>query len=220
MAKVAADALTAAGHKVIVSDLYGEGFRGDLGRHDMTSVKDPDRLHVQSEQAHATRQKAFAPDVAREQARVAEADMIILQFPLWWGSVPALLKAWFERVLSYGFGYVDGRRFGKGLFLGRRAMISVTTGGPLARFTEGDVYGPIQHILMPIRRLALEYMGFTVDPPFVAYGVPRLEEEERKLLLADFASAAVAFAAQPVERGEAYLTALDETPDGAWAMKR
>ncbi|HVY86843.1 MAG TPA: NAD(P)H-dependent oxidoreductase [Caulobacterales bacterium] len=177
-------------------------------------------MHIQSEQALATRRHAFAPDIAREQARVAAADALILQFPLWWGSAPALLKGWFERVLAYGFGYVDGRRFETGLFKGRRAMISVTTGGPLTRFTEGDVYGPIDDILLPVRRLTLEYMGYTVSEPFVAYAAPRLEESERQGLLRDFASKVVDFAALPVERREDYRTALDEVPEGAWARKR
>ncbi len=219
MARAAAEALQARGHKVVVSDLYGEGFRPDIGRHDMTSVSDTMRFHVQSEQAQATRLHAFAPDIVREQARLAAADAVILQFPLWWGGVPAMLKGWMERVLSYGFGYVDARRFDTGLFKGRRAMLSVTTGGPPARFSDEGPYGPIQNILMPVRKLTLEYLGYTVAEPFVAYGVPRLEEGERLVLLRDFAAAAVAFAALPVERREDYRTALDEVPDGAWARK-
>jgi NAD(P)H dehydrogenase (quinone) len=98
-------------------------------------------------------------------------------------------------------------------------MMSVTTGGTPARFSPEGSYGPIEDILMPLRRCGLEYLGYEVSPPFVAYGVPRLEEVERLALLRDFAGAAIAFAALPVERGEAYLTALDSVPDGAWARK-
>src|SRR4029079_4648856 len=117
-----------------VSDLYVEGFNPVAGRHDFSSVANPDRFHYQSEQELAARCGTFAPEIQREQERVRAADLLVLQFPLWWGSVPAILKGWFDRVLAYGFAYVDGRRFDTGLFKGRRALFSVTTGGTPARF--------------------------------------------------------------------------------------
>jgi NAD(P)H dehydrogenase (quinone) len=80
-------------------------------------------------------------------------------------------------------------------------------------------YGSIEDILMPVQRLTLGDMGFTVTEPFIAYGVPRSDEDERRAMLQAFASAAVDFAALPVERNDDYLTALDEVPEGAWARK-
>lgn len=217
MAHAAAEALRQAGHVVAISDLCGDGFRADIGRHDMTSVADADRFHVQAEQKQAARNDAFAPEIAREQAKVAEADNVILQFPLWWGGPPAILKGWIERVLAYGFAYVDGRRFDTGVFRGRRAMLSVTTGGTPERFADGGVYGPIGPILMPVQRLALEYMGFEVAPPYIAHGVPRSAEAERQAHLAAFSAAALAMAGQPVTRTEEYRAARDADPDAAWS---
>src|SRR5690606_20395282 len=135
--------LRRAGHEVTVSDLYAEGFNPVAGRHDFTTTRDPTRFHYQSEQAHAARHGGFAPDIAREQARIAAADLLILQFPLWWGGVPAILKGWGERVFAYGWGYADGLRFDKGVFRGRRAMISMTTGGTTERFGPGALYGEL-----------------------------------------------------------------------------
>lgn len=219
MANAAAEALRGAGHSVTLSDLYAEGFRADIGRHDMTSIADPDRFHVQAEQTEATRADAFAPDIAREHERLANADVVILQFPIWWGGVPAMMKGWIDRVFSYGFAYVDARRFETGLFKGRRAMVSATTGGPLARFTQGDVYGPIETILMPVQKLALGYLGYDVADPFVAYGAPRCSDAERAAYLKGVGEAAVTLAALPVIRNDDYRTALDEVPDGAWSRK-
>ena len=125
-------ALAADGHEVVLSDLYAEGFDPAAGRHDFLTVADPRRFHYQSEQARAASEGAFCDEIAREQARVAAADLLILAFPLWWGAPPAILKGWFERVLAYGFAYVDGARFDTGLFRGRRALLSVTTGGTLS----------------------------------------------------------------------------------------
>ena len=220
LANAAAEALRSHGHNVTLSDLTAEGFRADIGPQDVITRADETRFHVQAEQAHATRHDGYAPDIAKQQALVAAADNIILQFPMWWGGPPALMKGWIDRVLSYGFAYVDGRRFDTGLFQGRRALISVTTGGTPERFSENGVYGPIGPLLMPIRRLALEYMGFEVEEPQVAYAAPRVTAEERQGYLNNIAEAALVMAARPVNPTEAWRTAIDEVDSNAWSKNK
>jgi NAD(P)H dehydrogenase (quinone) len=156
----AVEALIGAGHTVEISDLYAEGFNPVAGRHDFISTANPERFHYQTEQEFAAQSGSFAEDIRREQERVEAADLLVLQFPLWWGGPPAILKGWCERVLAYGFGYVDGRRFDSGLFKGRRAVFSVTTGGTPERFSNEGVYGEIERVLYPVERLLLQYMGF------------------------------------------------------------
>ena len=102
----AVEALTRAGHIVEVSDLYAEGFNPVAGRHDFTTAANPERFHYQTEQEFAALSGTFAEDVSREQQRLEAADLLVLQFPLWWGGPPAILKGWCERVLAYGFAYV------------------------------------------------------------------------------------------------------------------
>lgn len=212
-------ALRPAGHTVTVSDLYADRFDPEAGRHDFSTVADPDRFHYQSEQALAARQEAFVPEIAREQARVAAADLLVLQFPLWWGGPPAILKGWFERVLAYGFAYVDGRRFDTGVFKGRRALLSVTTGGTTARFGPDGAYGEIEKVLSQTQRLTLQYMGYSVEEPFVAYGAPRVGDEGRAAYLDEFARRVVEAAAKPVER-RADEALLESVPADAWAQTR
>ena len=212
-------ALEEAGHSVAVSDLYAQRFDPVAGRHDFSTVADPTRFHYQSEQALAVREGAFDAALAREQELVAAADLLILQFPLWWGGPPAIMKGWLERVLAYGFAYVDGRRFDSGVFKGRRAMLSVTTGGTTARFGPEGVYGEIEKVLWQTNRLTLQYMGYTVEEPFVAYGTPRVDAEVRAAYLAEFARRAVETAAKPVEYAtDAAL--LDSVPADAWSTAR
>ena len=213
----AAKALRGAGHEVVLSDLYAEGFNPEAGWGDFTTAADPERFHYQAEQANPCRKGSFAPDIAREQARLEAADLLILQYPLWWGGPPAILKGWIDRVLAYGFAYVDGYRFDNGLFRGRRAALSVTTGGTPARFAEDGVYGPIGGVLWPVRRLALEYMGYEVAEPFVSYSVPRLSQAEREARLEAWAAGAVALAALPAPEGERPADPLSLVPEGAWA---
>lgn len=216
LAETARTALSAEGHTVAVSDLFAQGFNPVAGRHDFRTVADPERFHYQTEQSLAARNDAFCDEIAAEQRKVSKADILIPVFPMWWGGPPAIFKGWLERVLAYGFAYVDGYRFETGLFRGRRAMICVTTGGTDERFSGDGVYGPIGDVLYPVRRLALEYMGYEVADPFVAYAAPRVSHEARQALLSTFAEQAAALARRPVQRFETETHPLDLVPEGAW----
>jgi NAD(P)H dehydrogenase (quinone) len=179
----AQDALTAAGHHVEVSDLYGEGFDPVAGRHDFTTVHDAGRFHYQNEQGHAHANGGFAPDLVREQQRVRKADMIVWIFPIWWGGVPAILKGWFDRVMAFGFAYADGKRFDSGYFRDKIGLLCLTTGGTTERFSAGNVYGPIDQVLYPTQHLMVEYLGMKSYPPFVAYAAPRIDAAGREAYL-------------------------------------
>jgi NAD(P)H dehydrogenase (quinone) len=213
-------ALAGAGHQVVVSDLYLEGFDPKAGRHDFLSSADAGRFHYQTEQANAASNDTFCDEIAREQARVTMADVLVLVFPLWWGAPPAILKGWFERVLAYGFAYVDGARFDTGLFRGRRALLAVTTGGTTARFAPDGVYGEIDRVLWPVQRLTLQYMGYTTEEPFVAYAAPRVGDAERAAYLDEFAERVVAVASKPVDRQARPPKPLEHVPEGAWSRSR
>ncbi|ELW9443355.1 NAD(P)H-dependent oxidoreductase [Pluralibacter gergoviae] len=167
------------GHTIEVSDLYAEGFNACGGPQDFIKLQEPAQFHYQSEQKSAALSDNFVPEIAREQARLRRADLLILQFPLWWGGVPAILKGWFDRVATYGVAYADGMRFESGLFKGRRSLVSVTTGGTPARFSEAGDYGPIEKVLWPVQQLFLGYLGFARVPPQVAWAVARVEDEAR-----------------------------------------
>jgi len=171
--------LSAAGHTVEVSDLHAENFNPVAGRHDFESAADQDRFHYQTEQLHASQTDGFAADLRREQGRLLRADLLVFVFPLWWGGMPAILKGWFDRVCAYGVAYADGKRFERGYFRGRRAMLAVTTGGTIERFSAGGAYGEMREVLYSVRRCILEYLGLEVVEPFVAYAAPRLSEAER-----------------------------------------
>ncbi|MCM3766305.1 NAD(P)H-dependent oxidoreductase [Neobacillus niacini] len=167
------------GHHVTVSDLYAENFNPVAGRHDFTTVAEPNRFHYQNEQLHASMYDGFAEDLKREQKRMLDADLLIFVFPLWWGGIPAILKGWFDRVLAYGVAYADGERFTSGRFLGRKGIMCLTTGGTKKRFSDSDVYGDMKKVLYPIHHCMLEYMGLDVEDPFVAYAAPRVDNETR-----------------------------------------
>lgn len=192
MLDVAMHTVKDAGHGFDCIDLYADGFDPVAGRHDFEAPSDPDYFHYQTEQRLAHEGGTFAPVLRDYQRRVAEADLLVPIFPLWWGGPPAMLKGWFDRVMAYGFAYVDGARFESGLFAGKRALVAVTTGGTQARFSDDGTYGSIDKVLWPLLHCQLRYLGYAVAEPFVAYAAPRVSQEERGDLLDSWARRVVA----------------------------
>jgi len=122
------------------------------------------------EQRHAFETDTLPREVSREIARLERADLVVLQFPIWWHSLPAMLKGWFDRVFVNGGVYTSSMRYERGCFRGRRALCSVTTGAPEAAFGAGARGGEVERILWSTH-YSLHYLGFEVLPPFVAFGI-------------------------------------------------
>lgn len=180
---VAVAELQAQGHEVKVSDLYAMGWKSEVDRDDFPLLSAGERLKVAAASGQAFGANSLTPDVKAEQEKLLWADMVILQFPLWWFTMPAILKGWVDRVYSYGFAYGVGEhsethwgdRYGEGAFAGKRAMLIVTTGGWESHYSARGINGPIDDLLFPINHGILFYPGFDVLPPFVAYKVDRLD---------------------------------------------
>lgn len=170
MKDVAAATLTGLGHGVEVSDLYAMGFDPVEGPDRYAARCDPDSFTAQTEQRHAWATGTLSPDVAAEIDKLERADLVIFQYPMWWYAMPAMLKGWLDRVLVYGGLYTSAMRYDAGHFAGRRAMLSVTTGGTEASFAHNGRNADIELLLWPIN-FTLYYMGYDVLPPFVAFGV-------------------------------------------------
>ncbi|GFO68030.1 NAD(P)H dehydrogenase [Geomonas limicola] len=175
--------LTESGHTVTTSDLYSLSFQPVSDRHNFSSVKDPDYFKPQAEEIHAVEHGTFAPDLAAEMAKVEQCDLMIWHFPLWWFSVPAILKGWYDRVFAMGRFYGNGRFYETGMMRGKRAMLTLTTGGPVEAYQPGGFNGDMNGVLRPIQRGMFEFVGFSVLAPQVAYAVAHVSDQEREDLL-------------------------------------
>lgn len=90
-------------------------------------------------------------DVAAEQEALLKADIIVLQFPFYWYSVPGILKQWQDDVFSYGFAY--GSTGDK--LKGKKFIISTTIGGPEEAYqADGYNHFTIEQLLYPLRQTA------------------------------------------------------------------
>jgi NAD(P)H dehydrogenase (quinone) len=179
LVETTAETLTGRGCAVLRSDLYGMRWKAVFDADDFPSRRDPQRLSFIAESAHAYASGRQTEDVAAEQAKLRDADAVVLQFPLWWFGAPAILKGWIERVYAFGFGYGYGdggnsRRYGDGALKGKRALISVAAGGTQADYGPRGVNGPIDQILFPLTHGALFYPGMDVLPTHVVYGAAHM----------------------------------------------
>ena len=90
-------------------------------------------------------------DVAAEQALLRAHDRVIFQFPMFWFATPALLKQWFDDVLTYGFAYGPGGDSLEGKDFG----VAVSTGGKAEAYRAGAQNGyTIDELLRPIQQTA------------------------------------------------------------------
>ena len=179
--------LQAAGHTVVTSDLYRMGFDPISSRRNFVSVKDADYLKPQVEEMWASEVGGFAPDLEAEIAKIEAADLMIWQFPLWWFGMPAILKGWVDRVFAMGRTYGNGHIYETGKFKGKRALLSLTTGGPEAAHLEDGFNGDLNAMLRPMQRGMLNFTGFSVLQPQVVYGPVRVDDAQRRVWLAQWA---------------------------------
>ena len=178
--------LTAIGHEVKVSDLYREEFNPVSDRRNFTGTYDAMFFKQQLEEMHATERAGFAADVEEEQQKVEWCDLMIWQFPLWWFTVPGILKGWVDRVFAMGRFYGNSRCYEKGMLKGKKAMLSLTTGGAEDSYLKDGFHGDLEEILKPVQRGMLEFVGFGVLMPQVVYAPVRQSAEWRETALGDW----------------------------------
>jgi NAD(P)H dehydrogenase (quinone) len=186
--------LTAQGHEVRVSDLYAMAWKPVADGGDFQDHHPSERLFYGRASKRAYAEGRQTPDIAAEQRKLLWADAVTFQFPLWWFTMPAILKGWVDRVFAYGFAYGVGvhegerwgDRYGEGTLRGRRAMLSVTIGGRAPHYSERGVNGALDDILFPIQHGILFYPGLDVLPPFTVFQADRVTPEQWSAIAAAF----------------------------------
>jgi NAD(P)H dehydrogenase (quinone) len=186
MMKTAVQDFTAAGHSVEVSDLYAMDWNPVASAEDFGSRKNPDYLVYALEQRFSYEAGTIAADIAGEIEKVKKADLIVFSFPLYWFSVPAILKGWIDRVLISGVCYGGLRFYDNGGLKGKQAMLAFTLGGREHMFGPGAIHGELDVMLRPVLRGTLAYVGLDVLPFFAAYHIPYLKPEAREQIMQDY----------------------------------
>jgi NAD(P)H dehydrogenase (quinone) len=175
------------GHIADLADLYAMRFDPISDRRNFLASANSERFDQQAEEKLASRNGGFSPDLQSEIDRLTSCDLLILQFPMWWLGMPAIMKGWIDRVFAIGVSYGGGRWFDRGMMGGKRAMLAVTIGGTEQAYSSDGIYGSALDVLRPINHGILAFCGFEVIEPFIAYAPARKGDQERQDMFAAYA---------------------------------
>ena len=128
--------LKAAGHRAEIADLHAEGFDPRMPEADEPDWENPG--------------KRYSPEVLAEQARISRNEALGFVFPVWWWSVPAMLKGWIDRVWNHGWAY------GSTKLAHHRALMIATASGSAATYDKRR-YGPAMQAQLVVG--TLNYCG-------------------------------------------------------------
>ncbi|MHC0036244.1 NAD(P)H-dependent oxidoreductase [Pseudoneobacillus sp. C159] len=162
------EALTERGASIKISDLYEMNFNPVASMNDVVIPTNLEDVPM---------------DLRLEREKVAWADFIIFQFPMWWTSVPAILKGWFDRVFAAGFAYGPGI-YNHGNFKGKKAMLSFTVGGKnLNSYGPRAIKGDMNERLFGLHHEILYFSGMDVIMPFIVPAHAGVEERKEYIEL-------------------------------------
>lgn len=138
----------------------------------------------------------FDIDVSAEQEALRAAQVVVLQHPMHWYSVPSLLKHWFDKVLVRGFAYGPS---GKALW-GKSCQWVVTTGGDEHAFGPQGMHSRPFSDFSPVVEQTARFCGMRWEDPLVVYGAHRLPEHELARMAGVYRERLSAFAARRAAR--------------------
>lgn len=142
----------------------------------------------------------FDIDIATEQAALSQADLTVWLHPIYWYSVPGLMKHYFDKVFALGWAYGSAHSDGtkgandqadeaasRGRALhGKHCLWAPSTGGDIEAYNAAGVHQhPFDTFSMPIEMTA-RFCGMFWQPPFVLHGAHLVSDDGLTLKAAEF----------------------------------
>lgn len=116
----------------------------------------------------------FHINIKKEQEALIAHDVLVFQHPLFWYSVPALLKHWIDEVLTEGWAYGPG---GNAL-INKTWAHWITAGGAASAYSEtGQNQHTLDALLLPLKQTAA-LCGCQWASPGVTYSSLTLTEDD------------------------------------------
>lgn len=168
------------GWTVTVSDLFQMKFKASADEDDFTELYNSDFFDLQTEQNAATQNGTYSDDIQKEHQLLSEADVIIFQFPLWWYSMPGILKGYIDRVFSMGWAYGGGQALS-----GKKILVSMTTGAPEFSWT-ADNRGTVKDIFKHLFVGTFGLCGLQPLEPFIVYGAKRQSDLDKTSIFENY----------------------------------
>lgn len=159
-----ASGLKQAEHEVRIKDLYKENFNPILSGDDLA------KLHSNT----------IPENIAKEQEQLLWADALVFIYPLWWFDRPAMLKGWFDIVLTNGLAFEYSSEGVKGLLKHKKALVIITAGGSEQYFIDNDA---LQLIHRPVTDGTLSFCGIKDVSHQIYYDISNLSDSQRNDIL-------------------------------------
>ena len=118
----------------------------------------------------------YSINVAKEQAALEKARLVVLLHPIQWYSMPALLKLWVDEVLTYGWAYGESVEGGRAL-QGKDLWLVATTGGPSESYHPAGYNRYFFDAFLPPYEQSAAVCGMRFLPPLILHGARSIEEE-------------------------------------------
>ncbi len=166
LAKVVQEEVEEKGGQVKVKDLYAMNWNPVL------SGADFEGFHTGK----------IPADIKAEQTDVAWSDLVILIAPVWWMSVPAILKGYADRVFSIGFAYEYTPTGPRGKLTGKKALV-ITTSGADEQTAQSS--GMLDAITKSMVNGLFGFSGFDKYQYKNLFAVTVVPDEERKKMLTE-----------------------------------
>lgn len=189
------------GDTVVISDLYGSGFHAVAAKWDFKVSGGVHQNYMMEQKRSSERDSdsSFAEDIKQEVDRLRKADLLVVEFPLWWSAPPAIMKGWFDKVFALGVVWDGDHRYEHGLMRGKQALVITGAGDPESYYQPGGIHrASVTQHLFPLLHSTLAHSGMDIVKPFVAYNLTIASEEGRGAEL---------------QRLDAYLQSFGQKPD-------
>jgi NAD(P)H dehydrogenase (quinone) len=146
------------GHSQRTYDLYRMGFNPVLAA---------------SELAPVSADHPVSADLVQAQDDIRAADVLTVIYPLWWLSMPAMMKGYIDRVFARGFAYEAHNGIVDGLLAGKKAVLITISGAPLPLLVKSGNWNAVQilqdtHIFRSAGFELLEHLHFDEVEPHLS----------------------------------------------------
>lgn len=171
------------GNRVEVRDLYKDNFQAILTTDDFERLKMND----------------LPEDIQREQDFITEADYMWIVFPIWWTSMPAILKGYIDRVFLNGFAYTMNGDRPVGLLKGKKVIIINSMGMSYKEYEES---GTFEALKLTIDKGIFEFTGIEVVEHKYFASIMSADEDTRNKYFNELIDFSATFSKGPIKQLE------------------
>lgn len=150
----------------------------------------------------------FSIDVESEQRALAACSTVVWQHPLYWYSVPALFKLWFEKVLTLGWAYGRGGR----ALVGKRCLWVTTTGADADGYSPTGMHAHPFSAFVPVVQQTAQFCGMIWLEPIILHGAHHVDATDLTAAAAGYRARLEELLAEDARRADNPPPAADAPP--------